>query len=395
MRKTSLKMKSVSLLLCLTLAAGLLPSAALAADTDVLSRLRSAASGAAADAADLRGRLDADGLEIGDGIPDADEYFLNFDLGDGRFNNLHSFVLAVEKAHADRETTRQDLLKLADTLAAGIKNDSELFDGWDVDLSKLKIDSDITIHARYKKSGTTSGGGTSAGTATTISDDDTPTADAPTLDKTDHSAYLSGYPDGTVRPTGNVTRAEVATIFYRLLSDTARSKYASKTNSYADVFPDAWYNDAVSTLSNAGIISGYPNGTFQPDGEITRAELTSIVMRFCSSTGAGTGSDAFTDISACWARQSINDAAALGVVHGYADGSFRPAALVTRAETATIVNNELGRSPENSGLSAGMKTWKDNADPAAWYYAAIQEATNTHQYSVGASGEVWTSVAGN
>lgn len=367
------KARAPALLLCLALTLGLLPVPALAAEP-----------------ADVRGALTADGIETGDGIPDSEQYFVTFDLGDGTYNHLKTFVLAVRKAVADRETTRQELIALAGTIAAAIQNDKAVFDGWDIDLSKLKLDGDITIHAHYR-----SNSGGSAGT--TIGDDDTPAASAPaavTLDRTDHIAYVSGYPDDSFRPNGAITRAETAAGLYRLLSAETRTAYASDTNSFADCYPDAWYNDAVSTLANAGILNGYSNGTFRPDAPISRAELTAVVLRFYAASEGADAADAFTDVAGSWARVSIDRAAALGLVHGYADGSFRPEQSVTRAEAVTLLNGALGREPDAAHLLSGMKTWTDNADPGAWYYAAVQEAGNGHAYTLSAASrtEIWTSL---
>ena len=360
-----------ALLLCVVFMLGLLPARSLAAGLDV------------------RGLQNADGTQFGDGIPDDEEYFVTFDLGEGRFNNLKNIVVAVKKAVADKETTRQDLLTLAETLAAGLKNDAQVFDGWDIDLSKIKLDGDLMIYARYKDrtSNSTSG--------TTIEDEDTPQAAAPAapaLDCEDHNAYIGGYPDGSFRPDAALTRAETASILCRLLSADTQKAYASDKNSFADCYPDAWYNTAVSTLANAGILSGYLNGTFCPNAPITRAELTALVMRFYSADDAA--ADAFTDISDSWARESIDSAAALGLVHGYAGGIFCPNEPITRAEAVTLMNAVLDRRPDAAQLLPGMKTWTDNADPGAWYYAAVQEAGNAHDYTRDdeKSVEVWTTL---
>lgn len=374
--------RKLALLLCLALTSGLLPATALAAEND---------TAAETSAVDLRGTQNADGSETADGIPDSDEYFVTFDLGDGVFNGLHNIVVAVKKAKSDRETTRRDLITLAETIAAGIKNDAALFDGWDIDLSTLQLDGDTLIRARYKNRSTDTDDG-----STTIPDEDTPTADtpAPALDRDDHYAYVNGYADGTVRPNANITRAEAATVFYRLLTDSSRKACFKQTNNFSDVDPDAWYNNAVSTLTNAGILGGYADGTFRPDGEITRAELTAMVMRFYDSGADAAATDAYTDLAGSWARQTVDRAAARGLVHGYADGTFRPNSAVTRAETVTILNSVLGRSPDRDRLLTDMKTWSDNADSSAWYYAAVQEATNSHSYTKGATDtcETWTAV---
>ena len=200
----------------------------------------------------------------------------------------------------------------------------------------------------------------------------------------DHVAYIIGYPDGTVRPSRSITRAEVATIFFRLLTDDARDRYWSQTNSYTDVIPEAWYNNAISTLSNMGIINGYEDGTFRPDNPITRAELTKIAVSFFGSAGNNFKSSSFTDVAdGAWYSRFIAAAEDLGLVYGYGDGTFLPDNLITRAEAFAIVNRTLRRAPHKDHLLPGyeMNVWPDNMDTNAWYYADVQEATNSHDYN--------------
>lgn len=211
-----------------------------------------------------------------------------------------------------------------------------------------------------------------------------------------HEAYIIGYEDDTVRPENNITRAEVATIFFRLLSDDYRASKWSTENSFCDVNVGDWYNNAVSTLANAGILSGYPDGTFRPNAPITRAEFAAIVTRFSSATAYGKAS--FTDVpSSHWASDAIALAEQLGWVGGYPDGTFRPDKAITRAETITLVNRVLGRSVLESGMLPGMVTFRDN-QPGAWYYTAVQEATNSHTYMLltsqfgGITNESWTGI---
>ena len=240
----------------------------------------------------------------------------------------------------------------------------------------------------------------------TVSKDDGGYTPPPLLNTEDHFAYIVGYPvdyytgektdDQTkmpVKPQGQITRAEVATIFFRMLTDEARNEYWSQTSSYSDVSVNNWFNNAVCTLSNAGIISGYPDGSFQPNGKITRAEFATIASRFFDVTVSG--ADAFPDISGHWARQYINEAAAIGIVTGYEDGTFRPQKLITRAEAMTMVNRTLGRAPEKDHLLDDMLKWPDNMDTTQWYYAQVQEATNSHEYQMatasdGTEYEIWT-----
>ena len=214
------------------------------------------------------------------------------------------------------------------------------------------------------------------------------------LNTTDHFAYIVGYEDGTIRPTNNITRAEVATIFFRLLTDDAREEFWSQTNDYTDVASDAWYNNAVSTLSNMGIIDGYEDGTFKPNASITRAEFTAIATRFFDYTAEYEG--AFNDVTySDWYAECVQAAVDMGLVNGYADGGFHPNAYITRAESCAIVNRVLNRVPHEDYLldEDEMITWPDNSY-GAWYYADMQEATNSHDYDwISVSGEVveeWT-----
>ena len=211
----------------------------------------------------------------------------------------------------------------------------------------------------------------------------------PALNRRDHYAYIIGYPDGDVHPQGNITRAEVATIFFRLLRDPVRTQYWSQTNGYSDVPGNKWYNNAISTLSNMGIICGYPDGTFRPDAPITRAELTKIAASFFSDPRvAATYDGRFSDVhGAEWYISYLMPALEEGLIEGYPDGSFRPNRPITRAETCTIVNRTLGRKPEKDHLlpESDMINWPDNINRNIWYYAQMQEATNSHDYR-------WTSV---
>lgn len=202
------------------------------------------------------------------------------------------------------------------------------------------------------------------------------------LNITDHFAYVIGYPDGTVRPDGNVTRAEVATIFFRMLKDDAREKYWKTDNRYSDVKSTDWYNNAISTLSNMGIIDGYPDGTFRPNAGITRAEFAKIAVSFFKDNVRETIGDRFSDIHGKWYTEYVNLANELAIVNGYPDGTFRPDNKIIRAESMTIVNNTLRRTPCKEGLLpvSVMITWPDNA-ASAWYYEAVQEATNSHEYN--------------
>ena len=215
--------------------------------------------------------------------------------------------------------------------------------------------------------------------------------DALGLNTTDHFAYIVGYGNGEVRPQNNITRAEVATIFFRLLTDDVRDENLTKTNRYSDVTRADWYNTAVSTLSSMGIITGYPDGTFRPNAAITRAEFAAIAARF-DNDGDKTAAK-FSDIATHWAKDEISIAYNNGWITGYPDGTFGPQRDITRAETMTLVNRVLNRLPETEDdLLPNMTVWTDNANPNAWYYLAVQEATNSHYYEFKTNSkyEKWT-----
>ena len=218
-----------------------------------------------------------------------------------------------------------------------------------------------------------------------------PDDDALGLNTTDHFAYIVGYGNGEVRPQNNITRAEVATIFFRLLTDDVRDENLTKTNRYSDVAATSWYNTAVSTLSSMGIITGYPDGTFRPNAAITRAEFAAIAARF-DNDGDKTAAK-FSDIASHWAKDEISIAYNNGWITGYPNGTFGPQRDITRAETMTLVNRVLNRQPETEDdLLPNMTVWTDNANPKAWYYLAVQEATNSHYYEFKTNSqyEKWT-----
>ena len=217
-----------------------------------------------------------------------------------------------------------------------------------------------------------------------------PDDDALGLNTTDHFAYIVGYGNGEVRPQNNITRAEVATIFFRLLTDDVRDENLTKTNRYSDVAATSWYNTAVSTMTKAGIVDGYPNGTFRPDAPITRAEMAKIISLFAKLDKS---ESRFSDIAGHWAEAYIRLAAGNGWIAGYPDGTFGPQRNITRAETMTLVNRVLNRQPETEDdLLPNMTVWTDNANPKAWYYLAVQEATNSHYYEFKTNSqyEKWT-----
>ncbi len=212
----------------------------------------------------------------------------------------------------------------------------------------------------------------------------------PKLNTRDHFAYVQGYPDGTVKPAGSITRAEVAAILFRLMDADSRSLYYSTASGFRDVDSTKWYNTYVATLNNAGAITDSRTGYFRPNDAITRAELAAMLAQFAEKKSAAIY---FSDISAgYWAANAIALTANLGWINGYPDGTFGPDKTVTRAELMAMVNRATGRAPKSTGaLLSGMKTWKDNADTARWYYLDVQEATNSHTY-LGAPTETWTSL---
>lgn len=299
------------------------------------------------------------------------------------------------------------------------KRDGYSFDGWNE--PETDSEGNVTITAKWKEDNSddnnnggnnggnnnrpTGGGGnsnrpgrtpagtgiTNGGGLTEILDENVPLADVPDLNNTDHFAYIIGYEDGLVRPENNISRAEVATIFFRLMTDAYRSENWATSNNYSDVNVGQWFNNAVSTGTTAGILTGYEDGTFLPEQMITRAEFATMAVRFLSGDAAPIVS--FNDIDGHWAADNILKAAAVGWINGYEDGSFRPDQPITRAETATLVNRMLNRDPKG-GMLDDMVKWPDNPEDA-WYYSAIQEATNGHDYVTGAEGETWTSMLAN
>ena len=257
------------------------------------------------------------------------------------------------------------------------------FNGWKKDdgtvlTGEQKLTADLTLHGVWTFTKKSSGGGGGGGHKPTVTiPDDVPTG----LNGDDHYAYIVGYPDSTVRPQNGITRAEVATIFFRLFTDETRNANSTKSNSYSDVAAGAWYNHAVSTLSAMGIVKGDSQGKFNPNAPITRAEFAAIAARFDDK--ANTTAVDFSDIASHWAKDEISAAANNGWINGYTDGTFRPNNKITRAEAMTLVNRVLKRLPETAeDLHNDMIKWSDNSDTSAWYYLAVQEATNSHYYDL-------------
>ena len=256
------------------------------------------------------------------------------------------------------------------------------FNGWKKDdgtvlTGEQQLTADLTLHGVWSFTKKSSGGGGGGSHKPTVTiPDDVPTG----LNGDDHFAYIVGYPNGNVEPNGNITRAEVATIFFRLLTEEVRTANSTQSNSLSDVTRGQWFNHAVSTLSSMGIVKGHNDGTFAPNAPITRAEFAAIAARF-DDKNTDTSSK-FTDIASHWAKNEIGIAANKGWINGYPDDTFRPNQYITRAEAMTLVNRVLNRLPENSSdLLDSMIKWPDNSDASAWYYLAVQAATNSHAYS--------------
>ena len=223
----------------------------------------------------------------------------------------------------------------------------------------------------------------------------------PPLDSTEHFAYIIGYPsnDGRklVRPDANITREEVATIFYRLLKDETRKSLFTDENSFSDVAKDRWSNKAVSTMVRGGYIVGYPDGTFKPSDNITRAEFVTIVTRFYNVTSDSVvAPSSLTDVGDHWAKTNIDYAVIKGWINGYTDGKFEPDRSITRAEAMKIINSILGRKVTEEGLVEDAERWDDN-DKSAWYYYDVIEATNPHTYerAENETAEKWTAITTN
>ena len=211
----------------------------------------------------------------------------------------------------------------------------------------------------------------------------------PTLNTKDHYSYIIGYSDGYLRPYGSITRGEVATIFFRLLTDDSREEYWSQVNDYSDCDSDLWCNNAISTLTNMGIIDGFSDGTFRPYAKITRAQFAKIAVGFFETTREDY-QGYFTDVDIdAWYTEYVEAAARVGLIEGFGDGTFRPNTNITRAQACVIVNRALGRAPDEDRLldEDEMITWPDN-NPDDWFYADMQEATNSHDYT-------WTTVSGD
>ena len=247
------------------------------------------------------------------------------------------------------------------------EKNADAFDGFENDAETAEITGEASLIAAHAKRSSGGGGGGGGGSS------------KPALNKEDHIAYVSGYPDGTVQPQDNITREEVAAIFFRLLTDESRADFITEENPYPDVESDRWSFYAIATLTNGELMLGRPDGTFDPSANITRAEFAVVAAQF--SNAKYSGADKFSDISGHWAQDYINRAANEGWIAGYPDGTFGPDQYITRAEVMALVNEVLDRAPDAGYMLDDMKTWPDNDDEDAWYYEDVQEATNCHSYT--------------
>ena len=317
-------------------------------------------------------------VEGGNDIPDAWEYRLTFKVVNGEWNDGGNADIVTYVQFKDQKTgeafkDEAVVVPVTRIPAVGDKPNSGYHAGaWDTSpYDNYKVQKDTVFTYTYAKN---SSGGHHRRPTVTIPDK-VPTG----LNGDDHYAYIVGYPDKTVRPQNGITRAEVATIFFRLLTDETRDANSTKSNSYSDVAAGAWYNHAVSTLSAMGIVKGDSDGKFNPNAPITRAEFAAIAARFDDKANTTTAD--FSDIASHWAKNEISAASNNGWINGYPDGTFRPDNKITRAEAMTLVNRVLKRLPETAeDLHDDMIKWSDNSDASQWFYLAVQEATNSHYY---------------
>ena len=345
---------------------------------------------------------DKDAETGGDGIPDCYQVLVKYQSGDLSKGKIAD-TARTQEVLTIKDKEKNVYLSEGQVVASGSTAEATgsrcYFSNW-TDTTGKQVDTSATLgkqifNAEGGKTYTftanfdrSSGGGGGGGSRPTVTiPDDVPTG----LNGTDHYAYIIGYGNNDVRPQNNITRAEVATIFFRLLTDETRTANMTKSNIYNDVKDGDWFCCAVSTLSKMGIIKGYEDGSFKPNDPISRAEFAAIAARF-DPDGDKTPAT-FADVTSHWAKDEISIAANHGWIKGYEDGSFKPDQKITRAETMTLVNRVLNRLPETKDdLHKDMKTWVDNMDETAWYYLAVQEATNSHYFKnkTGTKFEQWT-----
>ena len=343
-----------------------------------------------------------DGTDKGDEIPDRYQVTINYvddNTGRGKITGLTKEVKTIYVNGKEGKWASKGKVVASGSTATATGSRC-YFSNW-TDTTGKQVDTNATLRQQTIDAkggdvytftanfGRSSGGSNRPKPPVVEIPDDVPTG----LNGKDHYAYVVGYPDGMVYPQKNITRAEVATIFFRLLTDETREANMTKSNSYNDMKDGAWYTCAVSTLSKMGIIKGYEDGSFKPDASISRAEFAAIAARF-DPDGDKTPAT-FSDVSSHWAKDEISIAANHGWIKGYEDGSFKPDQKITRAETMTLVNRVLKRLPETKDdLHKDMKTWPDNQNESAWFYLAVQEATNSHYQKLKKDGthETWESM---
>ena len=305
-------------------------------------------------------------------LGDDDKLTIYWPMPDDADENGDFYIVHYTDMNRENVTTAGDLASAANH----VEKVSVTPDG---DHLTFTVDSFSPFVLVYEKedSGSSTGGGGSSRPS------------RPTLNTEDHYSYIIGYSDGTLQPYGTITRGEVATIFFRLLTDDSREEWWSQVNDYSDCNSDLWCNNAISTLSNMGIIDGFSDGTFRPYAKITRAQFAKIAVGFFETTREDY-QGYFTDVDIdAWYTEYVEAAARVGLIEGFNDGTFRPNTNITRAQACVIVNRALGRAPDEDRLldEDEMITWPDN-NPDDWFYADMQEATNSHDYT-------WTTVSGD
>ena len=333
--------------------------------------------------------VEEDNEKGGDGIPDCYQVLVKYQSGDTNRGSVGPLTMEVLTIKSNGVYASEGQVTATGSTAEATGRN--YFSNW-TNKDNTQVGSKATLEAQTIKnakggdvytftanfdrsSGGGSGGSNRPKPPVVEIPDDVPTG----LNGKDHYAYIIGYGNNDVRPQNNITRAEVATIFFRLLTDETREANMTKSNGYNDVKDGDWFCCAVSTLSKMGIIKGYEDGSFKPNDPISRAEFAAIAARF-DPDGDKTPAS-FADVTSHWAKDEISIAANHGWIKGYEDGSFKPDQKITRAETMTLVNRVLNRLPETKDdLHKDMKTWVDNMDETAWYYLAVQEATNSHYF---------------
>ena len=352
---------------------------------------------------DAGNTTDKDSETGGDGIPDCNQVLIKYVSSNSDRGTVSPDMEVLTIRGSDKQPTNKGTVTASGSTATVTGNSRNYFSNWTNNAglatsSTAKLGQQTftteggktyTFTANFGYSGGGGSGGSSRPSTPPTVDipDDVPTG----LNGKDHYAYIIGYGNNDVRPQNNITRAEVATIFFRLLTDETREANMTKSNGYNDVKDGDWFCCAVSTLSKMGIIKGYEDGSFKPNDPISRAEFAAIAARF-DPDGDKTPAS-FFDVTSHWAKDEISIAANHGWIKGYEDGSFKPDQKITRAETMTLVNRVLNRLPETKDdLHKDMKTWVDNMDETAWYYLAVQEATNSHYFKnkTGTKFEQWT-----